>query len=157
MNQLDIDLQKTVLERFPYKCSYCGECPCVCKAKKVQKRSAIIRSKHGVPKTLGEMQKMFNDVYPAKTRTLEHAGIHLAEEVGELAEAVLQFRGHHTNKDFEQLKLEAADLYSCFMGVFNSLGVDYHKELVSMFFDGCHACKKTPCACEYDFVVKYRS
>ena len=157
MSQICIDIEDIVWKRFPYLCSYCGECPCACKSKRVKKRVELKANKHLKPKTIHEVQAMFNDIYPAKSRTLEHASIHMAEEVGELSEAVLRFRGHHREEDFEQVKLEAADLYSCFMGVFNSLNFDYHKELMKDFYKGCHVCHQTPCVCKYDFVINFRS
>lgn len=157
MNQLGLDIERSVWNRFPYACSYCGECPCACMAKKIQKRVTIKADPKKHPKTIGDFQTMFNDIYPSKSRTLEHAGIHLAEEVGELSEAALLFRGHHTDKTFDEVALEASDLFSCFMGVLNSAGIDFHAELIRDFSDGCHICHKTPCACEYDFVVKFRS
>ncbi len=157
MNQFDINIGDSVWQRFPYLCSYCGECPCACKTKKVQKRLKIKVNDKRRPKTINGFQQMFNDLYPAKGRTLEHAGIHLAEEVGELSEAILMFRGQHSPEIFEQFKLEASDLISCIMGVFNSAGIDYEKTLVQMFSVGCHECHKTPCACEYNHVVNYKS
>src|SRR4051812_20458157 len=33
MNQLGINVEEIVWNRFPYVCSYCKECPCSCKAK----------------------------------------------------------------------------------------------------------------------------
>lgn len=157
MNQLEIDLGNEVWHRFPYLCSYCGECPCVCKTKKVKKRTEIKVNEKTRPKNIHDLQVMFNEIYPTKSRTLEHAGIHLAEEVGELSEAVLKFRGLHTKEALDDVRLEAADLFSCFMGVCNSINFDYEKELSSLFSHGCHACHKTPCACEYDFIISYKS
>ena len=157
MNQLGVDLEDAVWNRFPYLCSYCGECPCACRQKKVHKRLKIKINPKLCPKTIKALQTMFDRIYPASERTLEHAGIHLAEEVGELSESVLRFRGHHRDEDMKQVVLEASDLFSCFMGVFNSLDFDYGKELARLFSNGCHVCKKTPCACEYDAVVNFKS
>ena len=157
MNQFDVDIEDCAWQRFPYLCSYCGECSCVCKVKKIQKRSKIKVDNKQRPKSITGFQKMFNDIYPAKDRTLEHAGIHLAEEVGELSEAILMFRGQHTPEVFAQFKLEAADFVSCVMGIFNSAKIDYEKVLVKMFSNGCHECHKTPCACEYNHVVNFKS
>jgi NTP pyrophosphatase (non-canonical NTP hydrolase) len=100
---------------------------------------------------------MFEKVYPSSERNIEHAGIHLAEETGELSEAVLAYRGNHDDVDFESVKLEAADLLSCFMGVFNSLEVSVAKELSILFVENCHVCKKAPCECNFYEVVKYKS
>lgn len=157
MDQLSINLEEHVWKRFPYLCSYCGECPCACKTRKVQKRITLKIDPKLRPKSIRGFQKMFEDLYPSKHRTLEHAGIHLAEEIGELSEAVLRFRGHHREEDFDNIVLEASDLYSCFMGVFNSLNFDYEKNLVKSFKNGCHECHNTPCTCEYNFVINYRS
>lgn len=157
MNQFDINIEDCVWRRFPYLCSYCGECPCACKVKKIQKRVKIKINDNLHPKGISGFQKMFNDIYPAKGRTLEHAGIHMAEEVGELSEALLMFRGQHTPENFAQFELEASDLVSCFLGMFNSASIDYEKTLVQMFSNGCHECKKTPCICEYNHVVNFRS
>ena len=88
---------------------------------------------------------------------LEHAGIHLAEEMGEFSEAILKFRNTHTDADFSNVILEGSDLFSCFMGVFNSIDVDYEKELVTLFSNGCHICKKTPCVCNYKHALSFAS
>ena len=157
MSQLEIPIEEYVWNRFPYLCSYCGECPCACKAKKIQKRIQPHIDQSVRPKTIRGLQEMFGAIYPASARTLEHAGIHLAEEVGELSEAVLRFRGMHGKKDFDKVSLEAADLFSCFMGVLNSAGIDYAAALAEDFSDGCHVCKHAPCTCEYGFVIDFKS
>lgn len=157
MSQFSIDIEESVWKRFPYRCSYCGECPCACKVKKIQRRLKIMIDSKLHPRSIRGFQKMFNDIYPASHRTLEHAGIHLAEEVGELSEAVLCFRGRHTEEDFNKVILESSDLYSCMMAIFNSIEFDYEGELVKMFSNGCHVCHHTPCICEYNFVINYRS
>ncbi|HYF29164.1 MAG TPA: hypothetical protein VEA36_02245 [Candidatus Paceibacterota bacterium] len=157
LTQLGVDLERHVWERFPYRCSYCGQCPCACKAKKVQRRVKVVVDPRRRPRTIRDLQVMFNEIYPASSRTLEHAGIHLAEEIGEFSEAVMTYRGNHKDAEFDKVILEAADLYSCFMGVFNSLGIDYEKGLVASFKHGCHACKHIPCECEYQYVVNFKS
>jgi NTP pyrophosphatase (non-canonical NTP hydrolase) len=157
MNQFGIDLDERVWKRFPYHCSYCGKRPCACKINKVKKRIRIQPNSRLRPKTLGEIQAMFGAIYPPSSRTLEHAGIHLAEEMGELSEAVLRFRGSHAEPDFERVKTEAADAFSCFMGVFNSLDFDYEEHVGEFFRNGCHACKSIPCVCDHDVVINFRS
>ena len=157
LNQLHIDLETEVWKRFPYLCSYCGCCPCSCKEKKVQSRQEIIRDENKRPRTLEEFQLMFEKIYPAKTRTLEQAGIHMAEEVGELTEAMLVYRGGHKEEDFKAIPLEASDLFSCIMGVFNSMGENMAKELSLMFSDNCHECHQIPCQCNFTTVVEFKS
>ena len=157
MNQFHIDIQDATAKRFPNLCSYCGNCPCVCKKEKRKKRKKTVMKKGRMPKTVAEFQKMFSVIYPSTTRTLEDAGIHLAEELGELAEAVLTYRGHREGKDFEKISEEAADFISCLLGVCNSWNIDVGKELVRLFSQNCHVCKKAPCQCTFVFVSSFRS
>jgi hypothetical protein len=95
MNHLHIEIENEIWNRFPYLCSYCGTCPCTCKENKVKKRQEIKnRVRVLKPRTLEDFQTMFKRIYPTETRSLAHAGIHLAEELGEFSESVLTFRGN---------------------------------------------------------------
>ncbi len=157
LNQLGIDLDSAVWQRFPYVCSYCGECPCACKQKKIKKRLKVASGAGPRPKTIRAMQEMIKKIYPPERRTLSDAGIHFAEEVGELSESILLFRGHHRDHDFDEVSLEAADLFANAIGIYNSLGLDFASELSRLFSHGCHACRRTPCVCTYDFVMNFKS
>jgi len=157
MNQLHIDVEKEIWERFPGKCSYCQSCPCICKSKKMSKRKEKISTKKKTSKTLEDFQRMFEEIYPSNNRTLEHAGVHLAEEIGELSEAMLTYRGSHMDADFKQVALEIADFFSCFAGVFNSMKISIAKELEILFSENCHVCKKAPCECSFADIIKYKS
>lgn len=157
MNRLHINIEDEVWKRFPYLCSYCGTYPCLCKKEKVQKRRKIIINNKKRPKTLKQFQKMFDDIYSSAARTLEHAGVHLAEEMGEFSEAIMTFRGAHNDKDFDLIKLEAADLFSCIAGVFNSLEDNIASGLTELFSNNCHVCKKSPCICNFNFIAGYKS
>lgn len=157
LNRLHIQLEDEVWKRFPYLCSYCGSCPCVCRDKKVQNRQRIFVDEAKKPKTLEEFQNMLAKIYPPQSRSLEHAGIHLAEELGEFAEAVLTYHGQHNNEFFQKIALETADLFSCFMGVFNSIGVNLAEELSVMFSENCHVCKKSPCECSFRGITEFKS
>jgi NTP pyrophosphatase (non-canonical NTP hydrolase) len=77
--------------------------------------------------------------------------------VGEFAEAVFRFRGRHTDEDLAHIKREAADVFSCFMGVCNSARISYAKEAESMFKDGCHVCHTKPCTCTYARALSFKS
>ena len=157
LNQLGIDLEKAVWHRFPYECSYCVSCPCICKDKKINKRKRFKALHPRKPVTLEDLQKMFDQIYPMEKRTPEHAGIHLAEEVGEFAEAVFRFRGKHGKEELRNIELEAADVFSCVMGVCNSLEFNFSKEVFGMFARGCHVCHKKPCECSYTSVMGFKS
>ena len=157
MNRFNVDLENEVWKRFPYLCSYCASCPCSCKAKKVKSRQKVLVNEKKRPKTLEEFQNMFARIYPPETRSLEHAGIHLAEEIGELAEVLLAYRGGHKEEDLKNIPLESSDVFSCFAGIFNSIGESMAKELFVIFSNNCHICKKIPCVCSFKTITEFKS
>lgn len=157
MNQLHIDMGGIIWERFPYMCPYCGELPCRCKEEKVKKRKKTARKEDMMPKTLEQYQTMFARIYPAENRTLEHAAIHFAEETGELSEAFHAYMGDRSPAHLEQVYFESADFFSCGMGLLNSLGASWFKEVSKIFPDGCHVCHNTPCTCTFESVIRFKS
>lgn len=157
LNQLHVDIEQEVWERFPCACSYCASRPCKCKEKRLEHRQEVQIDNSMKPATLSGFQKMFREIYPPSLRTAEHAGIHLAEEMGELSEAILAYRSSRENGDFEKVALEAADLVSCLIGVFNSLDVDIAHELAAYYSDGCHQCHHSPCECNFQTVLSFKS
>jgi NTP pyrophosphatase (non-canonical NTP hydrolase) len=156
-NRFNVDIGQEAWKRFPYLCSYCASCSCICKAEKVEKRREVPIRDELKPKTLREFQEMFNKIYPASGRTLEHAAVHLAEEIGELSETFLAYRGERKEKDFEGLIAESGDFLSCLMGVFNSLNLDLAEELSKHYHENCNECHKMPCMCSYIAIKEYRS
>lgn len=157
MNQLHVDVEEETWRRFPYLCSYCASRPCACKEMKIEQRQAVVIDESLRPKTISGFQKMFEEIYPSPRRTLEHAGIHLAEELGELSETILAYRSARDGVDFDRVKMEAADLMSCFFGVWNSMKLDAAKEISSHFSDNCHECHKMPCECSFAKILSYKS
>lgn len=157
LNMLHIDLDDAMWNRFPYLCSYCGSCPCKCKVEKSETRKTPVGDNSKKPKTLEEYQQMFEKIYPADKRTLEDAGIHLAEEIGELNEAINTYQGTHQKEIFQDVIDEFADVISCMLSVANSLKISVAKELAKIYYENCHVCHKAPCECQYKFVREYRS
>ena len=157
LNRLHIDLEEEVWRRFPNLCSYCGARPCSCKAQKLEARQDVPVVDSQRPVTMADFQLMFSGIYPPASRSLEHAGVHLAEEIGEFSEALLAYRGERAERDFREVVIEAADYFSCLMGVFNSMKLDFSLELSKMFLKNCHECLSAPCACSYINVKKYES
>ena len=157
MNQYGINIEEEVWKRFPYRCSYCGTLPCSCKAAKTSERRQAVIDQTKQPKTLKDFQKMLAEIYPPTGRTLEHAGIHLAEEMGELAEAFWVFQSTHADADLANIVLEAADLVSCYLGVFNSMNIDFADELAKEFVSNCGSCKQCPCVCPFDRIAAFKS
>lgn len=156
-NRLHINLEEATWHRFPAICSYCGKQPCICKKIHPSKRLKIILKKSLKPKNLTDFQKMFSLIYPPVSRTLIFAGVHLAEEMGELSEAIHCFAGEHKTKQFEEVKNEIADFTSCFFGVANSAKIDVARELARMYHNNCHVCHKAPCVCNFSFVAQFKS
>ena len=156
LNQLHIDIEEEVWKRFPYVCSYCASCPCACKAQKIKTRRKVTIDENKRPITMEDFQKMFGKIYPVSTRTLDHAGVHLIEEMGEVAEAIMTYRGNHNDEDFKKVILEAADVISCMMGVFNSLNIDLAEGISALFYNNCHVCHKAPCTCNFVNMLQFK-
>jgi NTP pyrophosphatase (non-canonical NTP hydrolase) len=157
LNMLHIDLENAVWKRFPYLCSYCAMCPCSCKERGIETRENIRIDNLKKPSTLEEYQIMFRKIYPPEKRTIEDAGIHLVEELGEFSEAVLTYMGEHKDELFEDIITESADIFSCIISLFNSLSINLAKELSEMFSDNCHVCHKNPCECSFNSIVNFDS
>ena len=157
VNRLHITIEEEVWRRFPMLCSYCGRKPCACKKIKPTVRPTISRRSSLRPKTLAGIQQMFAEIYPAAGRTLADVGVHLAEEMGEVSEAVHYYLGGHTQKQFEEVKKEAADYVSCVMGIANSAQIDMAKELAESYEHNCHVCKEAPCVCSFTFIAEFKS
>ena len=157
MNQLRIDVEQEIWERFPFLCPYCATSPCTCKEKRAVERQKVVIDEIKRPKTIKELQNMFEVLYPPEDRTLAQAGIHLAEELGELSEAMFKHKGSRNNKDFTKVTLEAADVIACLMGVFNSLGTNLAEELTKRFSNNCHVCHDAPCSCNFTFITEFKS
>ena len=156
-NRLHIDIEEEVWQRFPYLCSYCGRLPCACKSIKSAERVAVKVDNHRRPHSLGAFQKMFAEMYPSERRSAADAGVHLAEEMGEVSEAVHNYLGQHLQKQFHEVKIELADFLSCIFGVANSLDIDLAKELEATYFDNCHVCHELPCTCTFSAVAGLKS
>lgn len=156
-NRLHIDVEGEVWKRFPRRCSYCGAATCECKKVKTKTRKRLGTSTRDHPSTISGYQRMFERIYPANTRNLSESGVHLAEEMGELSEAVHNFLGQHTKRRFAEIELEIADFVSCVFGVANSAGIDIARTLARMFKDNCHSCHKLPCECSFHKVAEFNS
>ncbi len=156
-NRFQIDLTNVVWQRFPSRCSYCRTQPCSCRERKVKRRLPSPPPRGRPPATLAGFQQMFANIYPPVNRTLPDAGIHLAEEIGEVSEAIHVFQGEHTPRRFAAVRLELADYVSCFMGVANSAEINVATSLAKLFWKNCHVCHHLPCTCDFTFVADFQS
>ncbi len=157
VNRLHIEIEEEVWKRFPMLCSYCGYRPCVCKKIKLVGRVKGKIDNTLRPHNLAEFQKMFNKIYPGNRRTLADAGVHLAEEMGEVSEAVHNYLGQHQQKQFDDIKLEIADFISCIFGVANSAKIDVAKELTNIYNNNCHVCHGAPCICRFSEIAQIQT
>ncbi len=156
-NRFHIDVEDSAWQRFPALCSYCGKKPCACKKMKSKHRQKVKVNLINKPKTLDGFQKMFGEIYPTKNRTLLGAGIHLAEEMGEVSEAIHNFLGQHKNNQLNIIKSELSDYISCFFGVANSTNIKLANELEKKYSNNCHVCHKIPCVCNFSTVSKLKT
>ncbi len=132
-NRFHIDIGNEVWKRFPGVCSYCGTSPCSCREMKPEVRKQFVHDDSGKPRSLQEFQAMFALIYPPSKRTLADAGVHLAEEVGEVSEAVSNFLGQHHDDQLKDIESEIADLVSCTFGVANSADIHIAEELAQLY------------------------
>ena len=115
----------------------------------MERQSRIVQV---APVSMADFQKMFSEIYPNSGRTLLSGGVHLAEEMGEIGEAIHNFLGQHKGNQLDQVALEIADYISCYFSLANSARIDIAKELEKKYFNNCHACHKEPCVCTFNFV-----
>lgn len=152
-----------IWDKFPGVCAYCHENrhdPDVCSEKKATQpgplwdRLAEIGGAKLPPGRLGDWQAMFSRIYPAQqTEDYGPSFARLAEELGELAEAVRVFPavpGYFLS--------EAADVFAWLMHTQNI--IDFKKGTPSrdrgrsleisfcrLYPDSCKDCGRTVCAC----------
>ncbi|MFA5030640.1 MAG: hypothetical protein WC495_03565 [Patescibacteria group bacterium] len=157
-NRLHIHVEETVWQRFPERCSYCGEKPCVCKKIKQRKRGHFPQvSEEKKPVTLSQFQEMFSQIYPPASRSLSDAGVHLAEEMGEVSEAIHNFLGEHKDSRFQAIPCEIADYMSCVFGAMNSANLFLADALADTFKNNCNVCHQAPCTCSFPFIADFES
>lgn len=92
---------------------------------------------------LGELQAVIEATYGQRDRDrgVPSSVAWLAEEVGELAQAIR--KGNH-----EQRELEFADVLAWVASLANQVGVDLDKA-IARYREGCPACAGMPCECPF--------
>ncbi len=151
-NRLHINIEQEVVKLFREACPYCGRKPCTCKA--IKRASVKPKNKVTANKNIDQLQKMFAEIYPPTARTIQDAGIHVAEEMGEVSEAIHNFLGQHSTVSFSEIQTEIADYVSCLFGLANSVPIDVTDILAELFYKNCHVCHKAPCICSYSSVSR---
>ena len=82
--------------------------------------------------------------------------MHLLEEVGELFEIVLVFRGEHHHEDFNKIGEELADVITHLLALASEHNLDMFFLFTREYPSGCNVCLKSPCECTFRQVAEAR-
>jgi NTP pyrophosphatase (non-canonical NTP hydrolase) len=147
-NRLHIGLDEEMWKRFPGRCPYCGSPRCECK-ERAPARQEVSTSQSPIPRpaTLRKFQEMFAKIY--FYNTLQDATMHLAEEAGEVDEAIEHFMNTHDRRLFEDVITELVDAVTNMLAVATCLKLDLAAEMEKNFSDGCIRCHQIPCKCGF--------
>ena len=146
-NRLHIDVSREMWNRFPGVCPYCTAAPCCCKQRASERRLADASPKTEAPASLPAWQEMFSDIYP--NNSTQDSAMHLAEEVGELSEAIRNYLATHREDLFDKNVEELVDVIANLFGIATCLGYDLGAESARYFKSGCPKCNHAPCGCGY--------
>ncbi len=141
-NRLHIDLDGELWKRFPNACPYCTGSRCRCKDRATE-RTVTQGEASSRPADLTGYQQMLARIY-ADNR-LEDEVIHLAEEVGELDEAIEYYTGTHKGEHLKSVFEELIDVVAHILGLASCLKIDLAQEMKRVFADGCPVCHEVPC------------
>ncbi len=150
-NRFHLNLEEETWIRFPGVCPYCASIPCrgaACKTMS-QERKRFESSIEDRPTTLSRSQKMFREIYPFNS--LQDAAMHLAEETGEMGEAIEEFMGTHSPSLFIKIVEELVDVVTNQLAVASCIDVDLAVEMEKIFGRGCPepGCLGVPCTCGF--------
>lgn len=145
-NRFHIDVAAEMWKRFPGVCPYCKRAPCGCKERAKERQKNLISPTREQPVSLVDWQKMFGEIYP---NVIINSAIHLAEEAGEVDEAIRIYLATHDIDWFNKLIEELIDVITNIFGVANCLKFNLAAGVVAYFVQGCPGCNRTPCACGY--------
>jgi len=146
-NRFHICVADEMWKRFPGKCPYCGLTPCVCKERRDDRQDLPQGPLALRPVSVADWQRMFDSIYP--NNTIKDSAIHLAEEIGELSEAVRNYLAVHGDNYFDKIAEEMIDIFANLMAVANCLKLDLGSLSADYFAKGCPKCERSPCECGY--------
>ena len=145
-NRLHFDIAEEMWKFFPGICPYCSCAPCVCKTRRQQRINIPLNTKSRRPVSLSAWQKMFWKIYP---NTVQNSAIHLAEEAGEVDEAIRNHLATHNNDWFSKIVEELVDTVTNIFAVSSCLKINLAVSFAEYFSEGCPGCKSAPCKCGY--------
>ncbi|WP_162238648.1 hypothetical protein [Methylobacterium sp. Leaf102] len=156
-------VEQMIWDKFPGVCAYCHKRPHdpdICTHKKAESQGpewstlSTLGDRTEKPMRLGEWQRLFSGIYPAQqTEDFGPSFGRLAEELGELAEAVRVFR---TEPGY--VLSEAADVFAWLMHIQNiadtkagkpplERGAALEIAMAKSYPDGCAECGHSICTC----------
>ncbi len=145
-NRFHINLADDMWSRFPGLCPYCLGAPCCCKQRPKERQKITGSSRGEQPILLRDWQKMFAEIYP---NVVLVSAIHLAEEAGEVDEALHAHSATHKEDWFWKAVEELVDAITNIFGVANCLNLDLAIGMAEYFSGGCPKCHNFPCECGY--------
>jgi len=150
-NRLHFDLADKMWESFPGICPYCLCAPCACKMRRIQRRRLKGESRGKRPVSLSSWQKMFWRIYP---NIVQNSAIHLAEEAGEVSEAIRNHGATHDQLWLDRTVEELVDVVTNIFAVSSCLNINLADALAEYYANGCPGCKSCPCECGYVTIDK---
>ncbi len=146
LNRFHIDLSKDMWVKFPGLCPYCLSAPCCCKQRPKKRKKLTGKSRGKRPVRLRDWQKMFAEIYP---NVVLISAIHLAEEAGEVDEALHAHSATHQEEMFDKAVEELIDVVTNIFAVANCRGIDLADRMTRYFSKNCPGCRHSPCGCGY--------
>jgi NTP pyrophosphatase (non-canonical NTP hydrolase) len=143
LNRYHIDLVDDMWRRFPGVCPYCLEARCCCKKRPKERQKTMGKTRGKQPVSFRDWQKMFAEIYP---NVVSVSAIHLAEEAGEVNEAL---QAPHGDIYFWKIIEELVDLITNIFGVANCINLDLATGMAEYFGSGCPRCHKPLCECGF--------
>ena len=97
-----------------------------------------------------EFQQLIHDIYFQKDnqRGLQGTFLWFVEEVGELAEAIGNYKQHVRESDKDNIAQELADIFAWATSIANLLDIDLENAIKGKYPNYCLKCKSHPCVCE---------
>jgi hypothetical protein len=146
IDRLQINLQKLLEKRYPYKCPFCLEIPCDCENAKQKRSKKTGRPVSGNPKTIIGWQQVIAKIYPEKNK---FSNLEIQQQLAIFHQIVRQFRQASGKRSFHLVEIACVDYFVEILKTANNLDIDLGKEFKNILKNGCFVCRKSPCECFY--------
>ena len=164
-NKFEVDLQESLLKRYPGVCHYCISIPCICHKTGKQPKSSLplfkvaeeleARYRYSAAietVSLDWMSELIESIYPNNEIIWRSAGpwrhlMKMQEEVGEIHEAYTGYLSGRKSKS--ELSNEFADAFGWVLAAWaiSHKGISLSDSLKDYYIKGCPVCLKEVCVC----------